>query len=191
MSEVMVHYVPRGRVFTWSFHEQLHQFRSAYKQEAVVKELVIQGQAACSLAVCNERVIGYALVVPPDEEERWALLPYVTVMGALEVALPYRRNGVAGRILQRLFAGETTVEDQIVIALEYCWHWDVTASGLNVYEYKHMLKALLERASMEQIYTDDPDISAHAANFMMARIGKRVSSDQMQQFFYTANPRAF
>ncbi|MBN6189127.1 hypothetical protein JQN58_19940 [Aneurinibacillus sp. BA2021] len=83
------------------------------------------------------------------------------------------------------------MEEQIVIALEYCWHWDVTASGLNVYEYKHMLKALLERASMEQIYTDDPDISACAANFMMARIGKRVSSDQMQQFFYTANPRAF
>lgn len=191
MSEVVVTYVPRGQTFNWSFHEQLSRFRSASEQEAVMKDLAERGQAAFSLAVCEEQVVGYALLVPPDEKERWAGLPYVTVMGALEVAPPYRRDGVAGRILQELFADEKTVEDQVIIALEYCWHWDVAASGLDVYSYKHMLKALLEQAGMEQVYTDDADIRAHAANFMMARIGKQVSSDQMQQFFYTANPRVF
>jgi acetoin utilization protein AcuA len=173
----------------YPFHPGLSCFREPDEQHEYLQDSLLNQPVQISLAIHNGKVIGYANLVPPEQDERWGTLPYVVMMGALEVAPAYRQQKVAHRILQHLFSHATTIEHQIVLALEYYWHWDIKTNGLDVYEYKRMLKALLSSAGMEEVYTDDPDICSHSANFAMARIGRNISSQQMQQFFYLANPR--
>ncbi|AMA74263.1 GNAT family N-acetyltransferase [Aneurinibacillus thermoaerophilus] len=175
----------------YPFHSGLACFREPGEQCSYLRGVLEETAMQISAAVHHNQIVGYATLLPPDSEERWKALPYIRMMGALEVAPSYRRQKIARRILQRLFADARDIENQIVLALEYYWHWDLKNSGVDVYEYKRMLKRLLASAGMEEVYTDDPDIQAHAANFAMARIGRNILAEQMQEFFYLANPRVW
>jgi acetoin utilization protein AcuA len=150
--------------------------------------LVNQGKAQLSLAVMDESIIGYAVILPPEETERWDQLPFVVMLGALEVAPAYRKNGVAKEILRCLFS-TSRLKNKILMSLEYYWHWDLKNSRLDVYKYKRMLKHLLTSVGMEEYYTDEPDIRAHPANFMMGYVGREITLAELEQFLYLANPR--
>lgn len=175
----------------FSFHPELNSFRDAKEQETVLYRLMQSNKAAISYAVEDRRIISYAVLLPPDSIERWSELPFITVMGALEVAKSYREKGVASSVLNHLFTNYKSLEEKIIISLEYYWHWDVTFEKQDILAYKHRLKHLLGGFDMEEVYTDDPDIQAHWANFMMARIGKEITSDQIQEFLFLANPKFF
>jgi hypothetical protein len=41
---------------------------------------------------------------------------------------------------------------------------------------------LMQRAGYEVFQTNDPEITGHPANTLMARIGKNINDRQMQQF---------
>ena len=74
------------------------------------------------------------------------------------------------------------VENYIIITTEYYWHWDLKNSGLDVYEYKNLMIKLMKRAGYEVFQTNDPEITGHPANTLMARIGRNINDEQMQQF---------
>lgn len=173
----------------YPLHAGLSCFGEADEQHVRLQTILSQEQTRICIAVHHDTIVGYATLLLPEPEERWASLSYVRMMGALEVAPPYRFRHIASAILQKLFQSEVNIEQYIVLAFEYYWHWDLQHGTLDVYEYKRMLKQLLVSAGMEEVYTDDPDIQAHSANFAMARIGASVSSEQMQHFFYTLQPR--
>lgn len=173
----------------YPFHSDLSCFGEPDKQRSRLQRILSDDQTQICIAVHQEEVVGYATLLPPEPEERWSSLSYVRVMGALEVASIYRRRHIACAILQRLFHDAKDIEKQIVLAFAYYWHWDLNHSELGVYEYKRMLKRLLISAGMEEVYTDEPDVHAHSANFSMARIGRNLSTEHMQRFFYTLNPR--
>ncbi|ERI11165.1 GNAT family N-acetyltransferase [Aneurinibacillus aneurinilyticus] len=175
----------------YPLHSGLTCFGENDEQYSRLQRLLAEPYTQVCIAVHEEKVIGYATLLPPEPAERWSSLPYVRIMGVLEVAPPYRGRRVAYSILQHLFRNDEDIERRIVLAFEYYWHWDLKNSGLNAYEYKNMLKQLLMLSGMEEVYPDDPDIHAHAANFAMARIGREISAEQMQRFFYMINPRVW
>ncbi len=77
---------------------------------------------------------------------------------------------------------DNAMEDYIIITTEYYWHWDLKNSGLDVFEYKKIMQKMMAAGGMEVFSTDDPEITSHPANCLMARIGKRITNDQIQAF---------
>ena len=46
---------------------------------------------------------------------------------------------------------------------------------LDVFEYKRLMQKLMQKGGLEVFATDDPEITSHPANCLMARIGKRIT----------------
>jgi len=74
------------------------------------------------------------------------------------------------------------MENYIVITTEYYWHWDLKGTGLNVWEYRKVMEKMMNAGGLEYYATDDPEISSHPANCLMARIGKNIDAESVQKF---------
>jgi acetoin utilization deacetylase AcuC-like enzyme len=126
-------------------------------------------------------VVGYVAVLEPEPGTRFASLPGLLEVGAVEVASGWRRQGVAGAMLR--FAVEPDpFEDLILTASGLAWHWDLEASGLSAVAYRRVLRRVFEAAGFEQLATDEPEIAYHVANLFMARIGARVTAARRAAF---------
>lgn len=102
-------------------------------------------------------------------------------LGAIEVANDYRAYGIGKQMIQTAFAGGQ-LENMIVFATEYYWHWDLDGSGLNVWEYRSMMEKLMKSVDMVWFATDDPEICSHPANCLMVRVGSKVPLASIEQF---------
>jgi acetoin utilization deacetylase AcuC-like enzyme len=118
-------------------------------------------------------VVGYVAVLDPEPGTRFASLPGLLEVGAVEVATGWRQGGVASALLR--FAVEPDpFEDVILIASGLAWHWDLDQSGLSALAYRRVLRRVFEVAGFESLETDEPEIAYHPANLFLARIGSRV-----------------
>ena len=131
----------------------------------------------------DKHIVGYIILLHPDPLERWSdgNHEFIMELGAIEVAHQHRSLGLAGKMLE-LSVRDNFVENYIIITTEYYWHWDLKNSGLDVYEYKNLMIRLMQRAGFEVFQTNDPEITGHPANTLMARIGKNITDKEMQQF---------
>jgi acetoin utilization deacetylase AcuC-like enzyme len=118
-------------------------------------------------------VVGYVAVLEPEPGTRFASLPGLLEVGAIEVAAGWRRGGVAGALLR--FAVEPDpFEDVILIASGLAWHWDLERTGLSALAYRRVLGRVFEAAGFETLQTDEPEVAYNPANLFVARIGGRV-----------------
>lgn len=115
--------------------------------------------------------------------ERWSdgQLEYLIELGAVELSAAYRHLHLGSQLI-RLSLESDEFEDYIVITTEYYWHWDLKQSGLDVFEYKRLMQHLMSHGGLEIFATDDPEITSHPANCLMARIGSRISLEQQHAF---------
>ena len=118
-------------------------------------------------------VVGYVAVLDPEPGSRFASLPGLLEVGAVEVATGWRRGGVAGALL-RFAVQPDPFEDLILIASGLAWHWDLEQSGLSATAYRRVLRRVFEVAGFEALQTDEPEIAYHPANLFVARVGSRV-----------------
>jgi acetoin utilization deacetylase AcuC-like enzyme/GNAT superfamily N-acetyltransferase len=118
-------------------------------------------------------VVGYVAVLDLEPGTRFASLPGLFEVGAIEVATGWRRGGVAAALLR--FAVEPDpFEDLILVASGLAWHWDLDQSGLSAVAYRRVLLRVFEAAGFEQLRTDEPEVAYDPANLFVARIGARV-----------------
>jgi acetoin utilization deacetylase AcuC-like enzyme/GNAT superfamily N-acetyltransferase len=118
-------------------------------------------------------VVGYVAVLDPEPGTRFASLPGLLEVGAVEVATGWRRGGVASALLR--FAVEPDpFEDLILIASGLAWHWDLDQSGLSAVAYRRVLAKVFEAAGFETLRTDEPEVAHDPANLFVARVGSRV-----------------
>jgi GNAT superfamily N-acetyltransferase len=126
-------------------------------------------------------VVGYVAVLEPEPGTRFASLPGLLEVGAVEVATGWRRGGVASALLR--FAVEPDpFEDLILIASGLSWHWDLEQSGLSAVAYREILRRVFEAAGFESLPTDEPEIAYDPANLFVARIGGRVPAARRAAF---------
>jgi acetoin utilization deacetylase AcuC-like enzyme/GNAT superfamily N-acetyltransferase len=126
-------------------------------------------------------VVGYVAVLDPEPGTRFASLPGLFEVGAVEVATGWRRGGVASALLR--FAVEPDpFEDLILVASGLAWHWDLDQSGLSEVAYRRVLLRVFEAAGFEQFRTDEPEVAYHPANLFVARVGARVPSARRAAF---------
>ncbi len=165
------------------FHQELTAFRPAEQQKQALVEIADLPEGRIIVARINHTVVGYVTFLYPDPLERWSegKMDNLIELGAIEVAAPFRSYSI-GKSLLKVSMMDDAMEDYIIITTEYYWHWDLKGTGLNVWEYRKIMEKMMNTGGLTWYATDDPEISSHPANCLMARIGKRVNLDSVQSF---------
>lgn len=168
---------------TLTFDEQLDSFRLPQDQYEALLEITELPEGRVYVVRHHNHLIGYVTYHYPDEFERWSkgYLPYLIELGAIEISPKYRHFHLGGELIATSLSSDE-FEDYIVLTTEYYWHWDLDNAQLDVFEYKKLMQKLMAKGGLEIFATDDPEITSHPANCLMARIGKRISLDQQQAF---------
>lgn len=160
----------------------LKAFRPARKQKTALLEISRLTQGKVVTAQLNDELVGYVTFHPPDEFERWSRGPQAVIeLGAIEVAPKVRKYGVARSMLEVAFQ-DSMMENYIVLATEYYWHWDLEGTGMHVWEYREMMRKLMENVDLIIKDTDEEEITSHPANMLMVRYGGNVSKITIRDF---------
>lgn len=175
--------VEPGALRQFTYDDGLDAFRPPKEQFKALIEISELEEGRIIIARTGTHIIGYVTYHHADEMERWSdgNLPYILELGAVEVSPDYRSFGLGKRMIQLTMKDEY-MDNYIVLTTEYYWHWDLKNSGLDVYEYKELMIRLMNSAGFEVFQTNDPEITAHPANTLMARKGANITNDQMIAF---------
>jgi acetoin utilization protein AcuA len=165
------------------FHEELVAFRPPALQHQALIEIAELPEGRILIVRDSNQIVGYVTYLYPDPLERWSQgkIGNLIELGAIEV-IPKFRGGGVGKSLLRVSMMDDAMEDYIILTTEYYWHWDLKGTKLNVWEYRKIMEKMMNAGGLEYYATDDPEISSHPANCLMARIGKRIDQDSIQQF---------
>ena len=165
------------------FHEDLTAFRPSSQQHKALIGIAKLPEGRIIVVRELNVVVGYVTYVYPDPSERWSEgnMKDLIELGAIEVIPKFRAGGV-GKALLAVSMMDDAMEDYIILTTEYYWHWDLKGTGLNVWEYRKVMEKMMMVGGLEYYATDEPEISSHPANCLMARIGKRVDPESIQQF---------
>ncbi|WP_107727741.1 GNAT family N-acetyltransferase [Desmospora activa] len=171
------------RLKYYSFHEGLVAFRPPEEQQEALIGIAGLAEGRIIIARTANEIVGYVTYLHPDPLEHWSKgnMEDLLELGAIEVAAPYRKYGVAKALLGVSFR-DPYMENYIVISTEYYWHWDLKGTGLSVWEYRRVMEKVMSSAGLEWVATDDPEITAHPANCLMARFGKHVPQSSVEKF---------
>lgn len=167
----------------YEFHKDLVAFRQPEEQHKAIVEIASLREGRILIARWNNMIVGYVTFVYPDPLERWAegKMDNLIELGAIEIIPQFREKGV-GKNLLKVSMMDDAMEDYIIITTEYYWHWDLKGTGLNVWDYRKAMEKMMNAGGLIWYATDDPEISSHPANCLMARIGSRVSQESIQEF---------
>ena len=168
---------------SYLFHEDLVAFRPPASQHKALIEIADLPEGRIFIAREEQTIVGYVTYLYPDPLERWSEIKMddLIELGAIEV-IPKYRGAAVGKSLVRLSTEDDSVEDFIIITTEYYWHWDLRGTGLNVWDYRKIMEKMMSAGGLVYYATDDPEISSHPANCLMARIGKRVPRESIEKF---------
>ena len=165
---------------TYTFDSELTAFRRPKDQFEALIEISELEEGRIIVAQIENHIVGYVTFHFPDEFERWSEgnHPFILELGAIEVAKKHRGAKLASKLLI-LSVKDEQMENYITLTTEYYWHWDLKNTNLDVYEYKDIMVRLMAKAGFEVYQTNDPEITSHPANTLMARIGKNIDNDKM------------
>lgn len=168
---------------SYTFHEDLVAFRLPEQQHQAIIGIAKLDEGRIILMRQGTTVVGYVTYLYPDPQERWAedRIPNMIELGAIEVIPAYRGTGAGKALLEVSFMADE-MEDYLVITTEYYWHWDLKGTGLNVWDYRKMMERMMSSQKFEYYATDDPEVTSHPANCLMARVGERVPSETLERF---------
>ncbi|MGD6855586.1 GNAT family N-acetyltransferase [Bacillus infantis] len=175
--------VPSEKLAQYEFHEDLVAFRPPQQQHKALIEIAFLPEGRIIIARDGMTIVGYVTYLYPDPLERWSEgnMKNLIELGAIEV-IPKFRGAGTGKSLLQVSMMDDYMENYIIITTEYYWHWDLKGTGLNVWEYRKVMEKMMNAGGLEWYATDDPEISSHPANCLMARIGKRVDPESIQRF---------
>ncbi|MEI5908847.1 GNAT family N-acetyltransferase [Bacillus spongiae] len=171
------------KLASFEFHEDLVAFRPPVQQHKALVEIADLPEGRIIIARQHNTIIGYVTYLYPDPLERWSQgnMEELLELGAIEVIRKFRGYSI-GKNLLKVSMMDDAMEDYLIITTEYYWHWDLKGTGLNIWEYRKVMEKMMNAGGLEWFATDDPEISSHPANCLMARIGKRIPPEAIQQF---------
>ncbi|MFF5994229.1 GNAT family N-acetyltransferase [Lysinibacillus sp. KU-BSD001] len=175
--------VPAEQLALYTLHEGLIAFRPPKQQHEALIGIAKLDEGRIIIARNGDIIVGYVTYLYPDPLERWAedRIDNMIELGAIEVISDYRGTGVGKKLVEVSFMADE-MEDYLVITTEYYWHWDLKGTGLNVWDYRKMMEKMMSTAHFEYYATDDPEVTSHPANCLMARVGKRVGPNTIERF---------
>lgn len=192
LNEARVMVTPRGPVViqgpaeseyleTLVMNDCLKGFRSPERQHQALITIANFYEGMVYIARYKKEIIGYITFHYPDEGSRWRSQPRILELGSVEVSNDWRKLGIGRSLLEEAFSNER-FNHHIVITTEYCWHWDLKGTGVDVWTYQRLLTKLFGGVGFVRRHTDDPEILEHPANVFMARLGGKVSKEDLMRF---------
>jgi len=182
--------VTPGFIVAATLDPGLRSFRPASRQREALSAIAAlpgngePGSGGQVFVAHRDNVIGgYLTFNPPEPFESWARLgpEGLVMLSAIEIAPGWRGLGVGQALLDTAF-GQGAYDQVVVIATLYAWHWDLPGLGLDVWAYRNLLTSLLGRAGLVPMATNDPEIAAHPANALLARIGPKAPPEAVTKF---------
>ncbi len=170
------------KLHEYRLDEGLKKFRTAEQQKLAMEGIAALPESYVYIARQKKTVIGYVMFLPPDEYLCWGndQIPGLLELGAIEVTPAWRRKGIGSALLREAFKGNT-LEDYLIISMEFSWHWDLENSKLTLWEYRQMLIDQLGHFSFELWSTNDLDVLSHPANTFMVRVGRYVPEERVDR----------
>lgn len=162
-------------------NNKLTVFRSPAKQKEALSAIARLPEGMVYIARCDREIVGYVTFHYPDAFSRWSKHPVVLELGGIEICPDWRQRGIGVALLREAFINPV-MENHIIVTVEFCWHWDLKSSGLDLFAYQKMLARLFGSVGLSRRATDDPDIIEHPANVLMVRVGSNVSCEDNIRF---------
>ncbi|MCB2225484.1 MAG: hypothetical protein KQH53_02320 [Desulfarculaceae bacterium] len=158
-------------------------YRSILTSKASLANVAAQPQSNLCLSLFEgKRIVGYCVLRPPQEGERWVRLkPPVMFEVFGETARGWRDHKLMTPMLQMLMNDPANAE-RILYIVGYSWTWDLDYTKKSLQEYRDTLVHLLGRLGFKQYPTNEPNIGLRAENLFMARVGEAVSKETTKAF---------
>lgn len=160
--------------------EGLNAFaRRADREQALLKR--IASGPECELVVAHTPeglLVGQVSICAADDW--WEGIPDLYEV-AIEISANWRKLGLSKALLQ--FALEPVYFEEVMLyALGFAWHWDLEGVGIDSMHYAQLIRRLFEQVGFEKLGTTEPNIRLDPANIFLARIGSKVSRENVAQF---------
>lgn len=160
------------------------RYRSmVHSKEMMVRLSRIESSNVVLAYTEDGKIVGYVIFGEPSRLERWGRLGqgFLYELGSVEVSRNYRGLDIAGKMIE-LGMAEDWLENRVVIATGFAWHWDLQGTGLSKAEYRRRLMSLFAKFGFRHFHTNEDNIRLDSANFLMARIGSRVDGRGRDRF---------
>lgn len=126
----------------------------------------------------GREIVGQVTLVPAAGW--WQDLEFIYEM-SLEISSSWRRMGIARQLVTEALRHEA-VEELVILGLGLRWHWDTEGLGLHPFRYRALLARAAATYGFSEYLTGEPTISADPANILLARIGRGVNQQRINQF---------
>ncbi len=160
---------------------------SAYRSILTSKDSLAKAAARPQSNLClslyeDKRIVGYCVLRPPEEGERWTgLKPPIMFEVFGETARGWRDHKLMGPMLN-LVVNQPANDERILYIVGYSWTWDLDYTKKSLQEYRDTLIHLLGRLDFKQYPTNEPNIGLRAENLFMARVGEAVPKTTVKAF---------
>lgn len=169
--------------FDRQFGSHAH-YKSLYTRRESLEENARLPETNVTLALTDDaNIIGFGVLVYPEEGERWAKLAPRLMMEvkAIEVVRKWRSAKVARAIVEMMLT-HPLIEDKIVYLVGYSWTWDLDGNSLSAQQYRKVLIRLFEPYGFQEFETNESNICLKPENILLGRVGKNISPEQQNSF---------
>lgn len=125
------------------------------------------------------KIVGQATLAPL--EAWWQGIENAYEVG-IEVSPAFRKLGVAHQLLSLALDFES-VEEKLIVGLGLSWHWDYAGLGMSRFDYRELIARLFAAHGFAEYLTSEPNIRMDPANILVARIGRHLGEEGLNQFF--------
>ena len=150
------------------------------REHALLLSLAQQAETMLTLAYTpTGKIVGQATLAPVDGWWQGITNAYEI---AIEVSLHWRKLGIAHQLLSFALEFES-LEQFLILALGFSWHWDYEGLGMSRFRYREMIERLFTTHGFVEYLTSEPNIGMDPANIFLARLGSNIEQQQLNQFF--------
>ena len=150
------------------------------REHQLLLSIAQQPETRLTLAYTAEgTIIGQATLAPLDSW--WQDMSNAHEI-AVEVSSNWRELGIAHQLLAFALEFES-LEECLIIGLGLSWHWDYAGLGITPFHYRELIARLFAAHGFSEYLTSEPNIRMDPANILVARLGNRLTEENVNRFF--------
>jgi GNAT superfamily N-acetyltransferase len=154
--------------------------RTPQREHELLLQLARHPENRLTLAYTpSGKIVGQATLAPLDGWWQGIEKAYEV---AIEVSPAYRNLGVAHQLLSLALEFDA-VEEYLFLSLGLSWHWDYRGLGMSRFQYREVIARLFAAHGFAEYLTSEQNIQMDPANILVARLGRSVEEERINQFF--------
>ncbi len=169
----------------YQFSGGLCCFRPPGQQHAALIELAKEPDGIVFASALSQKIVAYITFQKPDFP--WWIrrcFPRLLELGCIETDLSLRNMGLSKILMDSVFKNPdfSFFEDYIIIAIHTVDSWDLKNTCLSPWDYRRFILKMFKQYAFIPWETEDPEITEHPCNTLLARIGTRIEPVEIEHF---------